>query len=59
MKMNLDYLLKNTNLKYQDLITIDKGITLEALEVVRRAFPNNPVLEGFYQFKLDRAAGKI
>lgn len=57
--MSLDYLLKNTNLKYQDLLTIDKGITLEALEVVRRAFPNNLILEGFYQFKIQRAAGKI
>lgn len=57
--MSLDYLLKNTNLKYQDLIAIDNGITMEALEVVKRAFPNNPILEGFYQFKIQRATGKI
>lgn len=54
MSVSQDFLLQHAKLTLQELQTLEKGVSLDALNIARRTFPNNRFLEEFYKYKVEK-----
>lgn len=52
--MDLERIKQLTGLTLEELIRLEQGVSLEAAELLKKAFPSNEFVLMFYNFKKNR-----